>query len=126
MTRHARVPVHLVTCIVVAASLLLGACGSDDGGNALRIEGNEMAFEAPSSTPAGTYAVTFVNTGKVAHELAFVDPSGEFVVRRSIGAGQQAELEVELTPGTWELACHELGHYEAGMKRPLEVTDEEA
>lgn len=80
-----------------------------------------MSFSAPSETSAGDYAVTFANTGKVAHELAIKDPSGKVAVRRSIAAGDEVVLEVTLTPGSWELACHEPGHYEAGMVRDLEV-----
>jgi plastocyanin len=111
---------------LLVAILLAGACGSSGtGGGAkpLRVEGTEMSFTAPNSVAAGTYDVTFANVGKVPHELAIVDPTGEVLVRRSIAGGEQATLEgVKLTPGTWELACHELGHYESGMKRPLQVT----
>jgi uncharacterized cupredoxin-like copper-binding protein len=115
-----RVP-RLVVVVVGAAAVLLGACGSGEDRAGLRVEGNEMAFSAPSETVAGDYAVTFANTGKVAHELAIKDPSGKVVTRRSIAAGAQVVLDVTLTPGSWELACHEPGHYEAGMVRPLEV-----
>jgi len=98
-------------------------CGRGDGTAEMTVVGTEMAFEAPSSTPAGDYVVTFRNEGTVAHELAFRDSSGEIAVRRSIGAGQSAQLEVELTPGQWELGCFEPGHYDGGMHSPLEVTD---
>ena len=108
--------------LAAAMALFAGACGSSgDDGRTLRIEGDEMLFNAPARTEAGDYTVEFVNIGAVAHELAFKDPTGEVVTRRSIAAGASAELEVTLTPGTWELACHELGHYEAGMVRDLEV-----
>ena len=80
-----------------------------------------MLFDAPAETPAGDYDVTFVNVGEVAHELAIKEPGGKVVVRRSIAAGAEAVLEVTLTEGTWELACHEPGHYEGGMVRDLEV-----
>jgi plastocyanin len=117
-----------VATVALLLALLAGAgaCGSADGSGGaktLRVEGTEMSFSAPSSVAAGTYDVTFVNTGEIPHELAIEDPSGEVQVRRSINAGEQVTLEgVKLTPGAWLLACHELGHYEAGMKRPLEVT----
>ena len=116
-------PLHrsIAALLLTSAVLLGGACGSGDDANELRIEGDEMLFTAPSETPAGDYRVEFVNVGAIAHELAFTDPTGEIVVRRSIPAGASAELEVELTPGTWTLACHEPGHYEAGMVRDLEV-----
>jgi plastocyanin len=102
----------------------LAACeGSEEQPTrAMTVIGTEMAFDAPGRVPAGTYVVTFENAGVLHHELAFRDPSGEVVARRSIGPGETAVLEVDLTPGTWELACHEPGHYEAGMFRPLVVT----
>ena len=109
----------------VAAALLIGACGSAEDRIELRVEGNEMSFSAPAETPAGDYAVTFANTGKMVHELAIKDPAGKVVVRRSIAAGEEVVLEATLTPGTWELACHEPGHYEAGMVRDLEVISED-
>jgi uncharacterized cupredoxin-like copper-binding protein len=111
--------------IVVAFALValpLAGCGGGGETRELTIVGTEMAFEAPSTTPAGDDAVTFRNEGTVAHEVAFRDPSGEIVARRSLGAGQSVELEVALTPGRWELGCFEPGHYEGGMHSPLAVT----
>lgn len=84
-----------------------------------------MAFEAPDQVTAGSYEVTFRNEGTTFHELAFTSPDGDVVERRSIGAGQQITMEVDLEPGTWELGCFEPGHYEAGMYRDLEVVEEE-
>ena len=113
----------------VAMAALLVGCGDGGedgdgrpGAGTLTVVGTEMAFAAPASVPAGDYEVTFRNEGKVYHELAFKDPSGRFVTRRSIAAGQQVTMEVSLDqPGTWELGCFEPGHYEAGMYRSLEV-----
>ena len=112
--------------IAVVALVLLGsaaACGGDGGSDAARLTvvGTEMAFQAPSQAPSGDYVVTFRNDGQVAHELALKNPSGEVVMRRSIGAGASADLEVALTPGRWELGCFEPGHYQAGMHRTLVV-----
>lgn len=106
--------------------LAVVGCGDDGGGASgqFTVVGTEMAFDAPNSMPAGTYDVTFENAGAVAHELAFKNPAGEMVARRSIGAGSSIVMEVELEPGTWELGCFEPGHYEAGMYKSLSVTDE--
>jgi len=89
----------------------------------MTVVGTEMAFEAPARVPAGDYEVTFQNAGAVYHELAFKDPSGEVVARRSIPAGEEVVMEVTLNPGRWELGCFEPGHYEAGMHKVLEVRD---
>ena len=112
---------------VAAATVVVmfSACaGSDtEPRRMMLVVGTEMAFQAPDRAAAGDYSVTFRNAGLVPHELAFRDPSGEFVMRRSIAGGQSVDLEVALTPGTWELGCFEPGHYEAGMHRALIVEE---
>lgn len=106
--------------IALAAS---AACAGSEGEErrTFTVVGTEMAFEAPDRVAAGDYVVTFRNDGAVHHELAFKDPAGEFVARRSIAGGQSVTMEVALEPGAWELGCFEPGHYEAGMYRPLAV-----
>lgn len=118
MRRHA-----VVTTIVLA--LLVTACGGGDPApgplKAMNVVGNEMTFQAPDRVPAGHYQVSFQNAGKQFHELAFKNPDGKIVARRSIAGGQFINIDVTLTAGTWELACYEPGHYEAGMHKPLIV-----
>lgn len=117
-----RIAVTIVATLAVVATL--GACKASTPKvtRALEVVGTEMAFTAPDRVPTGHYRVTFRNQGTVYHELAFKDPAGEIQMRRSIEAGQTVVIEVDLTrPGTWELACYEPGHYEAGMHRPLTV-----
>ena len=87
----------------------------------MTVIGTEMAFEAPSHVTPGRYDVLFRNAGATYHELAFTNPDGEVVARRSIAGGQEIELPVKLSAGTWELGCYEPGHYEAGMHQPLVV-----
>ena len=113
----------------VRAALLLAfvltACGGGDAASGplkpMNVSGTEMSFSAPDRVSAGHYQVTFQNAGKVFHELAFKNADGEIVVRKSIAAGQFTTLDVKLTEGTWELACYEPGHYEAGMHKQLIV-----
>ena len=88
----------------------------------MTVVGTEMAFEAPDAVEPGDYEVTFRNAGAVPHELAFENPAGQIVMRRSIPGGQSVVLEVDLSDeGTWELGCYEPGHYEAGMVAKLVV-----
>lgn len=110
----------LVVLLTAAAS----SCGGGDSGPHRKLEviGIEMAFRAPDRVKAGTYDVTYRNEGTVYHELAFNDPSGTTVARRSIAPGTSIDFEVKLEPGTYELACREPGHYEGGMHRTLVVT----
>lgn len=109
--------------LVVAALVVvvLSGCGDDGEQRSMTVVGTEMAFDAPDRTIEGDYTVTFRNAGTAYHELAFRNPSGDFVARRSIAAGESIDLEVTLKPGTWELGCFEPGHYEAGMHRQLDV-----
>ena len=87
----------------------------------MTVVGTEMSFTAPDRVTSGNYQVTFQNAGTTYHELAFKDPGGEIVTRRSIAAGQFVTMDVHLTAGAWELACYEPGHYEGGMHKPLTV-----
>jgi len=117
-----RTKIALAAPAIVASLVLTGACTNDAGTlRTLTVVGTEMTFDAPERVAAGDYSTTFRNDGAVAHELAFRDPAGTFVARRSIGAGASVTFDVSLQPGTWELGCFEPGHYEAGMHRPLIV-----
>lgn len=111
----------LAATFVLLTLVTIGACGEAAEPRTMAVIGTEMAFDAPARVPAGHYAVTFQNAGLVPHELAFRDPSGEFVNRISIGAQAMQMIEVDLEPGTWELGCYEPGHHEAGMHRTLLV-----
>jgi hypothetical protein len=119
---------RLTFALLSMVALGLGGCAGGDGGgdggptDTFTVVGTEMAFEAPDRVTAGDYSVSFRNAGTVYHELAFRDPSGVFVARRSIPARQSVSMEVSLEPGTYELGCFEPGHYDAGMHRPLIVT----
>lgn len=116
---------RMVAVAVIAIAMFVGACedGSDSSERGFTVIGTEMAFEAPATVDAGTYDVTFRNAGSLPHELAFRSPDGEFVMRRSIAAGAQVTMQVQLeSHGTWELGCFEPGHYEAGMHEQLVVT----
>jgi hypothetical protein len=101
-------------------AIALSACGAEKV-RPMTVIGTEMAFQGPSHAAPGKYDVRFRNAGATYHEHAFKNPAGEVVVRRSIAGGQEIELPVHLTTGTWELACYEPGHYEAGMHQPLVV-----
>ena len=117
------------SALMLAAAGALAGCSTNriqDAAHTMTVVGTEMSFDALDEVASGTYEVTFRNIGAEHHELAFVNPAGEFVARRSIPGGESVVMEVDLTPGDWELGCFEPGHYEAGMHKPLVVVEPSA
>ncbi len=114
---------HAILLVLVAVVLLSACSGvrAGDSAQVFTVVGTEMSFDAPDRVEAGAYKVTFRNAGTEHHELAFRAPDGELVTRRSIAGGETVVMDVELTPGEWELGCFEPGHYGAGMHKPLIV-----
>ena len=112
-----------LAALVLALGLALAAAACGDDGDALELTvvGTEMAFDAPDTTPAGDYVVTFENAGEIYHEVAIKDTSGQVLRRTQAPAGGTSTMEVTLEPGTYELGCFEPGHYEGGMFRTLTV-----
>lgn len=124
MTTCRRRRLAIAVAVSFAAVAAVGACGAEGEGRAAAsfvVIGTEMAFDAPAEVPAAAYKVTFRNEGTVAHELAFRDPAGAFLARRSIASGQSVVMSVTLAPGVYELGCFEPGHYQAGMRAQLTV-----
>ncbi len=87
----------------------------------LRIEAFDLGFTPASvSVPAaGTYAVTFVNTGTMLHDLTFAD--GTKMVAEP---GQTATADVEVPAGGIAFECTVPGHAAAGMTGQVTVAGE--
>lgn len=113
--------------LLIAGSLAVGACGSDEPATPLTISGGEtgaeMWFDPPHPDVApGRYDITFDNVGAAHHELAVVSPSGDVLAARSIAGGTATTIEVDLSePGLYQLQCREPGHTEAGMVGTMTV-----
>ena len=80
-----------------------------------------------------SYRFLVTNTGKAAHELV-IEPAGAVdqalmsngkpAEAENIAPGQSAELDWTFTtPGSFQLACHQPGHFEAGMVQQIQVSD---
>ncbi len=82
------------------------------------------------------YHFVVVNKGAVEHEVMIAPPMTAGMTLEQIDDAQlweASDLEVGQTKtvdytfkasalnGTWEFACHEPGHYEAGMKLPVTI-----
>jgi plastocyanin len=116
-------------------ALVLAACGSagDDedgsgtpageGGQTIEIVGTEFALEPAmvELDAPGTYTFVFRNEGGTVHALE-VDGHGVEEETEEIGAGETAELTVELAEaGEYELYCPVGNHREQGMEGTVVV-----
>ncbi|HEX2045694.1 MAG TPA: cupredoxin domain-containing protein [Gaiellaceae bacterium] len=126
-----------IALVVLAALVLVpavAACGSGDdgdqgagggGGDASTVEivGTEFALD-PARVEVdapGTYTFVFRNEGGTVHALE-VDGHGVEEETEEIGAGETAELTVELAEaGEYELYCPVGNHRDQGMEGTLVV-----
>ena len=111
-----------------------------DTGKVVEIQGDEFSFNATATTfTVGTsYRFVVTNTGAVPHEwlIENVEESNDDhahtnhsdlvgnISEAEFGPGATVIREVVFTAkGTYEFACRLPGHYEAGMKQIIEVTE---
>jgi plastocyanin len=118
-----------LTVLTAALALSVGACGGGKGDGPttdppqgdVAIAGIEMAYLPGSFTlPNGVWHLVFTNRGHVQHELT-VERKGEPIARTSAGPGQTVDLVVRFRKGAYVFACHEPGHFEAGMHANVAV-----
>lgn len=80
-----------------------------------------------------TYRFLVTNTGQATHELV-IEPAGvvdqaltvngKTAEAEDIAPGATAELDWTFDkPGSFQIACHQPGHFEAGMVHQIQVTD---
>jgi uncharacterized cupredoxin-like copper-binding protein len=135
----------LITTVLIAASLLLSACGpsaNPDGSVNVEVTLTDFGIESSLDTfEVGVpYHFIVTNEGAVNHEIMIMQPmmADMEMSMEEMDAMALAYIEEdELTPGTTqtldytftepapagslELGCHIEGHYEAGMKLPITV-----
>jgi plastocyanin len=117
------------TLTLLAASLVLAACGGDDGGDAgtadggdgpVTIEAGDLYFDPEqASASAGTVEFELVNVGAVEHDLVIEEAGDTEVVYAA--AGETATGSIELEAGTYTYYCSIPGH-RASMEGTLEVS----
>jgi plastocyanin len=121
---------------VVAAGLLLSACGSDSsksggsapaasggGGQAINVSETEFKLDPanPSVLKAGTVTIKATNDGSMVHALEVEGPGGE-VKTQPIQPGKSATLKADLSKaGTYEWYCPIDGHKAQGMRGEIKV-----
>lgn len=127
-----------------ALLLALSACGGGDASGAdrtLEVEMVDIAFRPTSinATKGERVRFVFTNTGKVVHDAFIGDRAAQDEHEReaasgdgghghgdtggvTVKAGAKGELEYTFDKaGTFEIGCHEPGHYQAGMKITVQV-----
>lgn len=113
--------------LLVAATLALAACGSEDedqatpaasSGQTIEISGTDFALE-PANVEleeGGSYTFVFTNDGQTGHALEI--ESEELGVEEEtevIAPGETIELTLALEAGEYEMYCPVDGHRDLGM-----------
>lgn len=130
----------LVLPLLLASASVLAACGGDDnggasgesGGTSVAITATDDSCELETSeVPAGQTTFTVTNNGDSVTEVyVYGEEDGEYtrVVSEveNIGPGTSRDMEVDLSSGTYEVACKP-GQTGDGIRTELTVTgDDEA
>ncbi len=120
----------LLVVILALAAVPLAACGATAktpaGPTEVHIKLTDFKIELDrASVPAGPVKFIIQNDGAVLHEVVLenvgdVDKPFELNGRQAeagdIDPGKNSELDWTIdTPGQYRLACHQPGHFEAGM-----------
>lgn len=87
----------------------------------------DFAFDPdPIVVPSGPVTLELVNEGEAPHEFAVTDQHSSDAHSHAfdsneIASGERLTVELDLAPGTYEVACHVQGHFELGMVTTLTV-----
>lgn len=117
----------------LAALVALSGCGGDDkpartvtvpGDQAIRIEGDEYAFDPGRVIVTGAppqLRITLDNVGSLAHDIRVIDGERDLGGLRSFPSGEKRSATVRVPPGKYRFVCTVADHEELGMKGELEV-----
>ncbi len=82
----------------------------------------QLAFVQKSLTaPAGADVFILTNDSSVPHNLEIEGNGVQAGPSATVSGGENAQLKVTLTPGTYQFFCDIPGHREAGMEGTLTV-----
>jgi uncharacterized cupredoxin-like copper-binding protein len=94
-------------------------------GSTTQVAMGEFFYDMPTTFEAGSHTFEVVNDGQTPHEFALGalgDHHAHFGQTDWLDRGDTQSVTVELEAGTYEVACHVPGHYEAGMTTTITVT----
>jgi plastocyanin len=77
---------------------------------------------ADLETSSGTFELCVENVGKTPHDLAVRGPDGNDLARTpTLSEGEESQLSLAVTTGTFPIYCAEPGHESLGMHGMLTV-----
>ncbi len=87
----------------------------------IQIELTEYAIRIPPQIPAGHQTLTVVNSGKERHSLVLQSDGHEYKLPEPLARGDRGSLNLDLTPGTYNVYCPVDGHKGKGMSTTVVV-----
>lgn len=81
----------------------------------------EGEIDMPSVFPTGQITLQVVNEGSVDHSLAIAGEGVEHQLAAPLAPGEEAVLELDLVPGSYEAWCPVADHREQGMETTFTV-----
>jgi plastocyanin len=136
--------------LLVATSLFVSACGSDDSNTgsqsvaaptstptpaakstpatgsgstvSLQPKGDQLLFDTDTLTAkAGKVTVDFTNNSALSHDVVVSDQANKVLGQTPVFDGGTKSFNVTLKPGTYTYYCSVPGHRQAGMQGKLTV-----
>ncbi|MBI4280163.1 MAG: cupredoxin domain-containing protein [Armatimonadetes bacterium] len=114
---------HRSGILITAAAVVLAACGGPfrkpaQAPHEIRLTEKEWAIEPKNArVAAGMVTITVINQGTVEHNFVIE----RVVTIERIQPRESKAVQVNLSPGTYQLLCTLPGHREAGMTAILRV-----
>ena len=102
-----------------------GSAAGGGGGSSVKLSADpsgQLKFDTSSlSAKAGNVTIAFDNPASIGHDVAVEDSSGKQLGVTDVITQSNADLKLNLKPGTYKFLCTVPGHAAAGMQGTLTV-----